>query len=127
MRLNFPKDDIFILGGVPIQAQVKPLIDVLFTFQMNLMEDTWFGFLKGGAAYRQMQIDRESVNDLSGFAPEMQAGLGYRLNEQASINLTYQYIWGKDADFKVDALEETGFLCNIPAQQALMLGFSYNF
>lgn len=128
MRLDLPKESIDAMGGVPIQATMKPLLDVLLGFNAEPLDNfplrLW---LKGGAAYRSLQLDRTSVADLAGFAPEMQAGISYPINEQTFFNIGYQRIWGKKPELTINTLTETGTLHNIPSQQAVMLGFTFNF
>ncbi|MBA2711023.1 MAG: hypothetical protein H0U57_10585 [Tatlockia sp.] len=128
MHLILPEESIELLGGVPFEAEIKPLLDVLMSFKTKPFPGTpVITWLKGGGAYRKLQVDRLSVNHLAGFSPEIQIGLGYQVNEQATINLSYQRIWGKEPKITVDAESKTGVLCNIPEQRTLMIGLSFNF
>lgn len=127
IRFDFPEEDIFVLGGVPIEVQIKPLLDILLITRIDIPNKPLFGMLKGGIAYRQMQADRQSVNNVTDVAAEIQAVVGLMISKNASINLSYQYIFGTDPTLKVDPSTESGILSHIPEQQALMLGFSYNF
>ena len=43
------------------------------------------------------------------------------------LNLGYQAIWGKQSQLEINTQTETGILHNIPLQQAVLLGFSYQF
>lgn len=126
--LSLPKEAIDVLGGVPIEAKIKPFLDVLLSFKTEPLGTTpmvaWF---KGGAAYRQLQVDRNSVNNLNGFSPEIQVGLGYRVNEQVTFNVGYQRIFGGQPTLYVDPLTETGQLRTLPGQQAILIGFSFQF
>ncbi|MBA2651647.1 MAG: hypothetical protein H0U73_05200 [Tatlockia sp.] len=128
LHLLLPEESIEVLGGVPLKAEIKPLLDGLIGLKTRpfpgLPLITW---LKGGVAYRQLQVDQLEVNHLKGFSPEIQIGLGYQINENASINLGYQKIWGKNPELIVDPETRTGILRNLPEQQALMLGVSFNF
>lgn len=128
MRLALPKESIDALGGLPIEAKMKPMLDMLVGLKtMPFSDAPIMAWLKGGMAYRQLQLDRESVPDLSQFSPEIQAGLGYQINQQTTINLGYQYVFGKKPELAIDPLAETGVLHNIPAQQAVMIGLSFSF
>lgn len=127
MHLKFSKEELFALGGVPLEVQIKPLLDLLLSLQVKINDDSLFGIIKGGMAYRQMQVDEQAVNDLSSFSPEIQAGIGYQIGEQLFVNLIYQHVFGKAPTLTVDSLNETGILANIPAQQAIMLGVSWHF
>lgn len=126
MHLKFSNNDLFILGGVPLEVQIKPMLDISVNFQMRLNED-FFGIVKGGVVFRQMQINEEALNDLRDIAPKIEAGFGYQLSEQLVVNLMYQYIFGKAPVLSINPVMERGFLANIPSSQALMLGVSYNF
>lgn len=127
-RLSFPKESIDSLGGVPIEVNIKPFVDVLAGFSIHpnnhVPMNVW---LKGGVAYRMMQADRDEVNNVSAYSPELQAGLGYQITKQTRINLGYQVIWGKRSTLDVNVPNETAVLKNIPTQQAVLLGFTYQF
>lgn len=127
-RLALPKEAIDVLGGVPITAQMKPLLDVLIGFKTEPMRGfPLIVWMKGGVAFRQLQVDRIEVNDVQAYSPEIQAGLGYRINEQATITMGYQTIWGKKPVLTVNPETETGVLHHIPAQQAVLIGCLFNF
>ncbi len=128
MRLSLPKEAIDALGGVPIEAEMKPMLDMLFNLKTAPFENLpIIAWMKGGVAYRHLQLDRTSVPDLRGFSPEIQAGLGYEINEKMSINIGYQYISGKKPELTVNSLNDTGVLRNMPSEQALMLGLTWKF
>jgi hypothetical protein len=127
MRLVLPEESIDALGGMPVEATMKPMLDMLLGFQTHLASLPVSVSLKGGVAYRSMRLDRTSVPGLSGFSPEVQTSLGYAINEKTSINLSYQYVSGKKPELTINPLTETGVLRNMPLQQAFMLGFSYQF
>ncbi|MBA2710110.1 MAG: hypothetical protein H0U57_05925 [Tatlockia sp.] len=128
MHLVLPEESIELLGGLPIEAEMKPLLDVLISLKTKPFPGTpVITWLKGGGTYRKLQLDRLSVNHLAGFSPEIQLGIGYQINEHATINLGYQRIWGKQPKLTVDAESGTGVLCNLPEQKAVMIGVSYNF
>jgi hypothetical protein len=128
MRLVLPEESIYALGGIPIEATMKPMLDMLIDFQTVPLASLPLSIsVKGGVAYRSMQLDRESVPGVREFAPEIQTGMSYAINEKSSINIGYQYISGKKPELTVNPQTETGVLHYIPAQQAIMLGFSFNF
>ncbi|HIF0302651.1 TPA: outer membrane protein [Legionella pneumophila] len=125
MRLDIPKSTLDELGGEPVSILVKPMIDILVTAQITPFEDERiFGFLKGGVAYRQAQVDRNEINDLSQISPELQAGIGYKLNDNLALHIEYQHVFGGNPDYQVDFLTETARISNIPTQQAVLLGLS---
>ena len=128
LRLALPKESIDVLGGVPISAEMKPLLDVLIGLKSEPMGSVpLVAWMKGGMALRQLQVDRVEVNDVRAFSPELQLGLGYRINERATVTIGYQTIWGKQPELTVNPQTETGVLRYIPTQQAVLIGFSFNF
>ncbi|HHX8430835.1 TPA: hypothetical protein ACVO1V_002938 [Legionella pneumophila] len=128
MRLALPKKTVDVLGGVPVVGTAKPLIDALITVKTPPLSSTIPLFLeaKGGVAYRQLQMDRETMNDRSQFSPELQVGLGYTVREHLNVNLMVQYVLGKNPDVTVDAVTERGWVANIPTQKAILLGLTLN-
>lgn len=112
--------------GLPIQTTVKPLVDALVTLKTGSLGATpLFAQLKGGIAYRHWQFnDRDSINDKSQIAGEVQAGLGYAISERANLNLSYQGIFGGNPDFRFNADNDTGRVSNIPAQHGVLLGLT---
>lgn len=128
MRLALPKKTVDVLGGVPVVGTAKPLIDALITVKTPPLSSTipLCVQAKGGVAYRQLQMDRESMNDRSQFAPELQAGFGYKVSEHLNVNLMIQYVRGKNPDVAVDAVTERGWIANIPTQKAILLGLTLN-
>lgn len=128
MRLVLPKEAIESLGGVPIEAKIKPLLDGLIVVKTKPLGSLpILAWLKGGMVYRQLQVDSRAVNDNQEWTPELQAGLGYRITEQTIINLGVQYIVGKAPTITVNPLTESGVLSNIPTQTAILLGVSFSF
>lgn len=128
MRLNIPRPILDELGGEPVSIMVKPMIDLLVTTQITPFEDErWFGFVKGGIAYRQAQVDRNEVNDLSKTNPELQAGIGYKLNDNLAFHIEFQQVFGSNPDYQVNPLTETASIANIPSEKAVLLGLSIIF
>ena len=114
------------LGSLPIQATVKPMLDVLATLKTNSFGTTpVFAQFKGGIAYRRWQFnDRNSIDGKSQIAGEMQAGLGYAISERTSLGVSYQGIFGGNPDFHVNADTATGHVNNIPIQNGVLLGLT---
>jgi hypothetical protein len=128
MRLLLPKESIDALGGVLLHAEIKPFLDVLIGVKTQpIVILPFVGWIKGGVAYRKLQVDRMEVNDLESIAPEMQLGFGYRINVQTTVTLGYQAIWGMKPELTVNPEREVGLLRYIPGQQAVMIGFSFDF
>lgn len=128
LALRFPKEAIDALGGVEIEATIKPMLDGLVSIRSEtLIEFPLFSWVKAGVSYREMTVDKAAVNTSKGFSPEVMAGLGFQINEQAVMRLGYQYIHGQNPTLSVDEVNESATLRHLPAQQALLLGFSYQF
>jgi len=126
MRFFPSQTAIDTLGGLPIQTTVKPMLDLLVTLKSaSLSTMPVYAQLKGGIAYRRWQFnDRDSINDKSQIAGEVQAGLGYAISERASMNLFYQGIYGSSPNFSLNAVAETGRVSNIPVQHGVLLGMT---
>lgn len=125
MRLDIPKLTLDLLGGEPVSLTVKPMVDILGTLEVVPYEEMGlFGFIKGGVAYRQAQVGRNEVNDLSQTSPELQAGLGYKMNDNLALHVTYQQIFGNDPDYQVNWVTQTATIAHIPTQKSVLLGLS---
>ena len=125
MRLDIPKPTLDLLGGEPVTIIVKPMVDLLVTAQVTPFDDVgFFGFIKGGVAYRQLQVDRNEVNDLSKTSPELQAGVGYKINDNLALHMEYQQIFGNNPYYQVNELNETATIANIPTQKAVLIGLT---
>jgi hypothetical protein len=59
-------------------------------------------------------------------APEIQLGIGCSLTDYVNLSLSYQGIYGGSADYRVNSITEVGNVDNIPGQQGLLLGLSFN-
>jgi hypothetical protein len=127
MRFDLPQESEDILGGMPVSGTIKPQLDLLFTVKTPKTQliKPLYAQIKAGMAYRQLQMDRDSINDLQEFSPELQVGLGFAFNERLDFSLMYQQVFGQKPKFVVDALRETASIANIPSQKALMLGLTY--
>lgn len=125
MRLSASSGTIQTAGGSPIQSTLKPVLDLLVTVKGQFKPDSaWYYFVKGGVAYRQLQLDdRTSSQDtLDRLNAELQAGLGYKLTNQMRITVFYQGIYGgPDAGVGLDSGQNIT-LARIPTQQAGFLG-----
>lgn len=127
MRLDVPKSTLDILGGEPINVVIKPTVDVLATLKFVPFDSKLFGFMKGGVAYRQLQVDRNEVNDVSKLNPELQTGLGYALTDNSYLYVGYQHIFGSSPKYQVNPVTEKGSISGIPSQDSLLIGFSLFF
>lgn len=128
MRFAIPFEMVEILGGVPVTGTIKPVSDVLATLAIPVnASGSIYATLKSGGSYRQLQMDRETINDLSEFNPEIQTGLGFAINDYLHANLFWQRIFGKNPDFKADPFTETGVMAHIPTQDAIYLGLTILF
>lgn len=128
MRLNVPKSVLDDLGGEPIHITLKPTIDLLATLKLAPMDSCLMGFIKGGVAYQQLQVDRNEVNDVSQMTPELQAGVGFHfLDTSALLFAGYQHLFGQAAGFEINPMTERGYIRHIPAQSTVFIGASIRF
>jgi hypothetical protein len=126
-RLDIPQSTIDELGGILPQVTIKPMLDLLATASWQPIENIpVFGLVKPGIAYRRMQVnDRVTFNDLSQVAFELQAGLGARISDRASLALIYQGVFEGNTSYTIDTTTFTGHISNIPTQNGLLLSLSY--
>ncbi len=104
------------------------MLDFLATASWQPVENIpLFGLIKPGIAYRRLQVnDRVTFNDLSEVAFELQAGLGMRISDRASLSLSYQGIFDNNTTYTINTTTFTGHISNIPMQSGLLLSLSYN-
>lgn len=126
MRMGVSQDQLNALGGLPIQTTLKPIMDLLATLKIKtgkfLFLDTRFG-----AAYRSWQInDRETVNNVNDIRPELEVGLGSKINQRFDLSLLYQTIFSSPYSFTVDPVEGIAHVNNIPQQSGVLLIASIN-
>lgn len=125
MRLAISQSTLDVLGGLPVQANIKPWLDFLVTATTEPLMNA-SGILKAGIAYRRMQIDeRVTINDLSQVGFELQAGVGMQITDRAQLALLFQGVFNGNANFAVNAEADTGHLANIPMQNGVLLTLSY--
>ena len=125
MPISVPQATLDTLGGLPISTTVKPMLDLLATVQVAPMAETpAFLVVKGGIAYRQWQMDRDTVNNLSEVAGEVQAGVGIPVSDAATLSLLYQGVYGSSPHFTVNTTAATGHVSNIPVQNGVLLSLS---
>lgn len=133
MRLSASSAVVNPVTGLPPQATLKPLLDLLFTVKSQIplnMNKPVYYILKGGIAYRQLQLeDRTSTygDGLSNVTGELQAGLGMNVTEHVLLNAFYQGIYSNsNAGVSLDSAGNTP-ISHIPTQQAGFLGVEYSF
>lgn len=132
MRLGVPQATLDLLDGLPIQLNVKPMLDLLATAKFQaLSPSVWnstpvFAAVKAGIAYRRLQInERVTVNDLSQVGFEVQGGLGVSISERAELSVMYQGVFNNSTRFTVNPLLSIGHISNIPSQNGVLLNLSY--
>lgn len=123
MRLQMTEEEVNALGGLLVQSTLKPMVDTLTTVRITPeFTAPVFLQLKAGGVYRQWQMDRDTINDISQLAGEIMVGCGYTITPNASITLSYQGIFGSKPDFTIDLESGIGHVQNIPVQHAILLG-----
>jgi hypothetical protein len=128
MRLGIPIGSLEIVGGSPVQATLKPMLDLLATLSLQAPEITpVFAQAKLGVAYRRMQInDRFTFNDLSEGAFEVQGGLGWFISDRATLSLNYQGVISGTTLYPINTTQFTGHITNIPTQNGILLSLAYS-
>jgi hypothetical protein len=114
-------------GGVdlPIQTTHNPVLDLLAAFNKQFTPCYgYFGMLKAGIAYRQLQFPGGNyVSSINQVSPEFQVGVGYMLTKSTRVVIYYQGIYA-DGHVSYRAHPDTLIsVSNIPTQQAGFLGF----
>ncbi|MFO2972052.1 hypothetical protein SCO12_11380 [Legionella pneumophila serogroup 10] len=123
MRLQMTEEEVDALGGLLVQTTIKPMVDALATIRITPeFTAPVFLQLKAGTAYRQWQMDRDTINDISQLAGEIMAGCGYTITPNASITLSYQGLFGDKPNFTIDLDSGIGHVQKIPVQHAILLG-----
>lgn len=128
LHLPFTKEEVAPLGGVEIEATLKPMLDAAFSLRTEpCAEIPMFLSFKAGAVWRRLESDRPSVSGSREVSPLLAAGLGFRLYEQSALYLSYEWIGGQRPQLLVNETSETATIRHVPTRQALLLGFSYFF
>lgn len=129
IRLQASDPIIASAGGLPIQATLKPFIDFLASLKCRLTDsDPFFLFVKGGFAFRQLQLmertsSRDFINRVSG---EIQGGFSYQLTPHGRISVSYQAIISNSSS-KIALSPSNNILLNhIPTQQGALFGIEYS-
>lgn len=127
MRPSISQETLDIVGGLPPQLNVKPMLDLLATASLQPFDNTpVFGLIKAGIAYRRMQInDRVTFNDLSQVAFEIQTGFGIYISDRANLSLNYQGVFNGNTTYTINSTAFTGHISNIPNQNGILLSLSY--
>jgi hypothetical protein len=116
---NDPTADL----DLPIQTTLNPVDDLLLSVRIPIACQ-FYGMLKGGMAYRQLQFhDGDFVSSLNQISGEFQAGIGYELTKHTRLIVYYQGIYANgDVSYTQNS---NGYVnvSNIPTQQAGFIGF----
>jgi opacity protein-like surface antigen len=121
-RLSMNATNYANLGSVAVQTTFKPFVDALVEVSHKFgKSDNAAVFAKGGVAYRQLYFDRDTVNSLHKYNPELQVGVRVNVKDNISIELGYQGIFGGNATFTTNAVTATGHLNKIPSQHGALL------
>jgi hypothetical protein len=132
MRPVVQQDVLSALGGTPILATIKPVIELLPTVSKRFSDTSPFvGFVKFGAAYRLMTFDRDTIPNISKISPDLHLGVAYTVSEHINLMMYYNIIFGGSPDITATMLplpaNNQGKAANIPTQQGVLLGFSFSF
>lgn len=127
-RLELTTTQDFDLGNVAVQAFIKPMADLLVTLDKQYTNGVG-GFVKAGVAYRQMHFDRDTINTLREFDPEVQVGISKKLTNRTTLSIAYQGVYSGKMDLTTTNLtggrgEGTGAVSNVPSQHGVLLTIS---
>jgi hypothetical protein len=115
-------------GGIPVSTTIKPPLDLLATLKTGPLFNTpIFARVKSGIANYHWQFDNNDVmkNQLR-IAGEVQAGLGYTINENFDLTVLYQGIYGGRPTLLSSSNEDNLTITNIPAQHGVLLSLTLN-
>lgn len=123
MRHDPASNDVDADIDLPIQTTLNPVSDLMLSFRIPL-PCRFYGILKGGLAYRQLQFyDDDYVDSINQLGGEFQAGFGYDLTESSRVVLYYQGIYADGGTSFTQHNNGKVSVSNIPTQQAGFLGF----
>lgn len=127
LKLDIPKETLVLLGWIPARTTLGPMLDLLITAKSDpIGNSVFFAQLKGGVAYRYLEINQNSMKDVSKLAGEIQAGLGFPVSALANLNLLYQGVFGSDPEVQMNTNRKIEHISNIPPLHAILLGLSVN-
>ncbi|HAU2502375.1 TPA: hypothetical protein F7162_12990 [Legionella pneumophila] len=132
MRPIVQEDILDALGGTPVLATIKPVIELLPTLSRRLSDNGRFiGFAKLGIAYRSMTFDRDTIPNISKISPDLHLGLVSTVSDTISLMVYYHVIFGGNPDINATLFplpaNNLGKAANIPTQQGVLLGIAYSF
>ncbi len=130
MSLNAESRIIEATQGYPVDVSLDSLFDFLLTVKAPLPTTApLFVLLKGGAAYRQFDLDDivSTSDNITQWNGVVEAGIGYQINPHVGLSAFYQGIYsGRQTGIGLDAQNKV-IVTHIPTQQAVFLGVEYNF
>lgn len=106
----------------------------LFANARYTFDNRLYGFVKGGIAYTQQKLtmsnpvspNQNLSNTQSKFLPALEVGLGYKINQNMSLDTSYHRVFG-DADVLNDGNLNSLSDAKIGPVSAWLIGFNYNF
>jgi hypothetical protein len=132
MRPFVQEDVLDALGGTPILATIKPVIELLPTISRRISDNgRLLGFAKLGVAYRSMTFDRDTIPNVSKISPDLHLGLSSTISDHISLMVYYHVIYGGNPGINATLFplpaNNIGKVANIPTQQGVLVGIAYNF
>jgi hypothetical protein len=125
MRLFIDPTDLNLLAGLPIDAHVKPMLDLLATLRISLAQNVpLFLDIKGGIVYRRMYLDQDNINNKSQFGGEFQGGIGMPIADSSTLSVLYQGVYGGSLGYSVNPVSLNGSIKNIPVQNGILLSLN---
>lgn len=117
------------LGGVPVSSTAKPPVDLLATLKTPPLFNTpIIGQVKGGIAYYHWQFDNnDTMKNQLKIASEVQAGVGFIINEFFDINIFYQGIFGGNPKMHDKPYVTDYSIDKVPVQHGVLISLDLNF
>lgn len=127
IKLKIPKETLAVLGWIPSQTTLGPMLDLLITAKSDpIGSSSFFTQLKGGIAYRYWEFNHMPAKDIAKLAGEIQAGFGYPITALADLSLLYQGVFSKKPEFQFTPDNHVERISTIPTLHAVLLGLSIN-
>lgn len=132
MRPVVTEQTLDALGGTPVLATIKPVVELLSTISKHFSDNGSFsGFAKLGVAYRSMTFDRDTIPNINKISPDLHLGISSKVSDSVSLMLYYQVVFGSDSDIKATSYplpaNNLGTASSMPTQQGVLLGVAYHF
>jgi hypothetical protein len=113
--------------ALPVYFTITPPIDLLITVNYDVVP--WlFVEAKGGGVYLQSMVDGANISSNSKWLPELQAGMGFNMDQNTRLGFHYQQFFGQLLTVsQVNLLAGTGVMSGMPTWYAGLLTVDFKF